>query len=473
MAEIINRLTKGKFTGGYDFGRMEGELTNNINTFPLPSRVFLPVERQLEKKITPISSGQKVKAGQIIAENEDSIIYSSVNGYIKGIENISNQDQTLSAVVIETEQAAAAEQKNNYIKLKKSSKNWEKLSVGELINLLHNSGITNTEKGDDPLPLSSSEKINHILINAVDDKPFVCSLPLLNLEIGINNLFTGLDILKKVFQNAIIHFVVNEKSDQLSVIQQKAKNYERLKLYSITPKYPFGNEKILISALLGNNVINFNNPDRTGNDIVNINLQTIFHVYEAVIKGKPLLEKTIGLAGPGWEKNIFIKTRLGTPIKDIADKYLKDDSRIIPDNILQNNAITNFAYPVTKNMNFLTAVKENKQRELFSFLRPGSKRISYSNTFLSSFNQAKRNCDTNLHGEESPCIFCNYCKQVCPVDIIPHLLDKYIKRNFVDKKLINYGIFKCIECKLCDFVCPSKIPLASNINEGKHILKNK
>ena len=31
-------------------------------------------------------------------------------------------------------------------------------------------------------------------------------------------------------------------------------------------------------------------------------------------------------------------------------------------------------------------------------------------------------------------------------------------------------IFNCIECNLCSYICPSKIPLATSIKEGKEKL---
>lgn len=36
----------------------------------------------------------------------------------------------------------------------------------------------------------------------------------------------------------------------------------------------------------------------------------------------------------------------------------------------------------------------------------------------------------------------------------------------IDETLMNYDIFNCIECGLCSFVCPSKIPLLQHLREG-------
>ena len=78
----------------------------------------------------------------------------------------------------------------------------------------------------------------------------------------------------------------------------------------------------------------------------------------------------------------------------------------------------------------------------------------------------KKFADTNVHGEERPCISCGFCEEACPVRIIPHLLSKYVKRSIIDETLMNYNIFNCIECGLCSFVCPSKIPLLKHMKEG-------
>jgi len=56
---------------------------------------------------------------------------------------------------------------------------------------------------------------------------------------------------------------------------------------------------------------------------------------------------------------------------------------------------------------------------------------------------------------------------VCPAGIIPHLLFHYTERDMVDEILVKYRIFKCIDCNLCTYVCPSKIQIGRYIKEGK------
>jgi Na+-translocating ferredoxin:NAD+ oxidoreductase RnfC subunit len=59
---------------------------------------------------------------------------------------------------------------------------------------------------------------------------------------------------------------------------------------------------------------------------------------------------------------------------------------------------------------------------------------------------------------------------VCPVGILPNLLHRYVRREIIDENLQQFGIFKCIDCNLCTYVCPSKIPLAALMKSGKAML---
>jgi len=197
------------------------------------------------------------------------------------------------------------------------------------------------------------------------------------------------------------------------------------------------------------------------------------HIFDAVAEGKPVTEQVIALGGTGWKENIHLKIKTGTPIDYVLNKYLKENRqyRIIKNSVLSGESIKDFTLPIDNTFSLLIAIPENKEREILPFIQPGLKKNSYSNTFLSSiipfFN---KKCETNIHGEERSCIFCNFCQNVCPVNIIPHLLEKYVEKDIIDDSLMVYGIFTCIECGLCSYVCPTKIPLMKKIIEGKQKL---
>jgi Na+-translocating ferredoxin:NAD+ oxidoreductase RnfC subunit len=61
---------------------------------------------------------------------------------------------------------------------------------------------------------------------------------------------------------------------------------------------------------------------------------------------------------------------------------------------------------------------------------------------------------------------------VCPVGILPNVLHRYVERDIVDESIQQLGVFRCIDCNLCTYVCPSKIPVAQLIKQGKDRLRS-
>jgi Na+-transporting NADH:ubiquinone oxidoreductase subunit A len=74
--------------------------------------------------------------------------------------------------------------------------------------------------------------------------------------------------------------------------------------------------------------------------------------------------------------------------------------------------------------------------------------------------------DCNRHGGLRACIQCNFCPQVCPVDILPQLAYKAILAGEVEEALAH-GLLDCVECGLCSLVCPSKIELLQTLSEAR------
>jgi len=68
--------------------------------------------------------------------------------------------------------------------------------------------------------------------------------------------------------------------------------------------------------------------------------------------------------------------------------------------------------------------------------------------------------------EESPCIKCGRCVDVCPMELLPLYFPKYGKEeNWVGMNEKN--VRDCLECKCCEFICSSKIPIVSSVKAGK------
>ena len=68
--------------------------------------------------------------------------------------------------------------------------------------------------------------------------------------------------------------------------------------------------------------------------------------------------------------------------------------------------------------------------------------------------------------EPMACINCGFCIATCPKDLQPHLLYRYRRDSDIADE---FRIDDCIECRRCDQVCPSMIPLTDNFRVTKQV----
>jgi Na+-translocating ferredoxin:NAD+ oxidoreductase RnfC subunit len=100
------------------------------------------------------------------------------------------------------------------------------------------------------------------------------------------------------------------------------------------------------------------------------------------------------------------------------------------------------------------------------WLSPGFSTDSPTNTFAASFLPILRTIPTtSKNGEEGPCVQCNLCDEVCPSGIYPSILYKHLGKRLVDEAAA-LGLELCVRCNLCSYVCPVKLPLAAELARG-------
>ena len=71
--------------------------------------------------------------------------------------------------------------------------------------------------------------------------------------------------------------------------------------------------------------------------------------------------------------------------------------------------------------------------------------------------------------EESNCLRCGRCVDICPMGLSPQQLNMAYLRGRVDL-LQEYDAMSCINCGSCTYICPAKRNLAQSINLGKKLI---
>ncbi len=464
-----------QFQGGYRFKNYINQAEPEILEEKTPSQVIIPLRQGFSIEVKPlVKKGDKVFAGQIIARDDASIsspVHSSINGVVEDIKAIDYLKHKVSAVVIK-----ASNSSQEISRLPGYSAQWQKLSSEKIEELIYLSGASSLGKSGIPTRFKSSiispEDAEHLIIHAVGAQPYNISLELLLKDNSLVNFFEGIKILNKVMPKAKVHLAVNaQKKELIGRFVELSAQLDWLDIYPLDAKYPAAAEEILVTTLLNRKFPYGYSAANIG--VVVLDIQAVLGVSEAVIEGKPLIEKTIALCGPSFKENTHLKVRVGTSLNEIVNERLKIEfpQRVILNSLLMGINLNDLSLPVDRTFSEIIAIPENKEREFLAFLSPGVNADSYTRAFLAQWLPgARKSPDSNQHGEERPCISCGYCEEVCPVKIIPHLLSKHVEREIIDEKLVNYGIYSCIECGLCNFVCPSKILLLQHIKKGQQEL---
>jgi electron transport complex protein RnfC len=204
-------------------------------------------------------------------------------------------------------------------------------------------------------------------------------------------------------------------------------------------KYPQGDEKQLLKAILGLEIPTGKLPIDIGAVVANVG--TVNAIYEAVIFDKPLIERVVTVSGGAISRPRNLKVRIGTPISALIEEC--GGLTCVPEKIVVGGPMMGFAVydtdiPVTKGTSGVLALT--------------SKEV--------------------VNSERSACISCGRCIEACPMGLDPTSLFKSIDHDNVDWAM-SQGLMDCKECGCCAFSCPAYIPLVQGFRLGKKLSRLK
>ncbi|XBC40854.1 MAG: electron transport complex subunit RsxC [Buchnera aphidicola (Nurudea yanoniella)] len=437
---LLNKIND--FYGGIDFISMKtNKSSSQLNHLIIPKKFCVLVDGQilLQKKII-VSPGEMVLRGQMLAVGSNDIapIHSPTSGIIASISKkkfnfISNK--YFGIINIKSDGS------DKWIH-RVSTCNYKELSYNTLIQLIYDSGIV----GLGGSGFLSSKKLKYALkckmvhtlvVNAAESEPYITSDDCLIKNFS-DDIIKGCQIIKWILK--IKNVLIAIESDKI-ISYEKMKNiieyFSDFEIRKITTRYPSGSSKQLIKILFDKEVPLGKHAIDLG--IIIFNVATIFAIKRAVLNGEPLTERivTISDVNLSFQKNIL--TRIGTPIDHILKQFNIDAKK---NKFILGGPITGI---IINDLNFSIIKTSNS--------------ILYSEF---SFNN-------NL---ERPCIRCTACSSACPMFLFPEQLYFYSK-SFDHLKSQEYNINECIECGICEQVCPSNIPLLTYFRKEKLKLKER
>ncbi len=278
------------------------------------------------------------------------------------------------------------------------------------------------------------KKAEVLIVNGVECEPYLTCDHQLMLEHG-EEIIIGIQILMKALgvDRAIIG-IENNKKDAIEHMSKLAQAHLGIEVQPLKLKYPQGGEKQLIDACIGRQVPSGALPIEVGAVVDNV--ATIYAVYEAVQKNKPLISRVMTVTGKNLAKPGNYSVRFGTPIEEVialAGGVPVDTGKIIGGGPMMGRAMDHI-----ENM-------------------PANKRLSG----LLFLPEAE-----SIRPEEDNCIRCGKCVQACPMGLEPYLLQRMNELEMYDE-LEKHDIMDCIDCGCCVFACPAHRRLLDGIRPGK------
>jgi len=408
-----------------------------IEYLPLPQEVFIPLQQHIGVSgDVLVEKDQEVKTGQVIGKSEkfvSSPVHASITGTVKAVDQFLHP-LGIKATMIHIEKTSEEDEWETI----KTPDNWETASIEDLRNLIWQAGIVGLGGAAFPthvkLAPPKEKEINTFILNGVECEPFLTADHRAMLEMG-EKMLTGMSIIMKILgtENGYIG-IENNKPDAIDMMNGLvSKKFPSFKVVPLKVKYPQGAEKMLIEAIVKRRVPAGGLPMDVGT-VVN-NVGTALAVANAVLEGKPLIERIVTVTGQGITEPKNMMVRLGTPFKALLEFCggLKESTtQVYMGGPMMGFAQYNMDVPVVKATSGI--ICQDKSDIL--------KKKTY------------------------PCIQCGNCVSVCPMNLLPTRLSSFAETGKMEESE-EFGILNCIECGSCSYVCPSNIPLVQWIRVGK------
>ena len=410
-----------------------------IQECPLPKQAIIPLVQHIGAPTQPVVEvGAKVKVGELLAKAGGFVsanISSPVSGTVTKIGEWKDAwNAPGQAIFIDVEGDDWLPEIDRSDKLESQCT----LEPKAIIDKIAAAGIVGLGGACFPTHVKllppPGKKAEVLIVNGVECEPYLTCDHQLMLEHG-EEIIVGIKILMKALNvdRAIIG-IENNKPDAIEHMSKLANAQLGIEVLPLKLRYPQGGEKQLIDACIGRQVPSGALPIEVGAVVDNV--ATIFAIYEAVQKNKPLISRVITVTGKNVAKPGNYSVRFGTPIDEVialAGGVPANTGKIIGGGPMMGRAMDH-----TEDM-------------------PAYKRLS-GLLFLDAKESERP--------EEENCIRCGKCVQACPMGLEPYLLSRFNELEMYDE-LEKHDIMDCIDCGCCVFTCPAHRRLLDRIRPGK------
>jgi len=277
-----------------------------------------------------------------------------------------------------------------------------------------------------------------VILNGAECEPYLTADHRMMLEHSAR-IVEGLKIILRAtgVRRGVIAIETN-KPDAIKTMQEAVKGEAELSVLPLKTKYPQGSEKQLIHVITGREVPRGKLPLDAGALVFNVS--TAAAVYDAVVLGQPLVERvTTVTCGVKEPSNLLL--RVGTRYEDAINAcggLVEGARKVFAGGPMTGLCAADLNVSMTKATNGIVVFTDEQAKEV----------------------------------EESACIRCARCVNVCPTGLHPYLMRTDLDKRDTDAAK-QHGLMDCVLCSACSYICPARRYLSSSFKAAREDLAAK
>ncbi len=414
-----------------------------IEPFPLPKRLEIPLSQHLGLPAAAVvSRGDEVSAGNVIAEAPKLIsahVHTPAAGKVRSVVQKPLPGGRMCDYVqvdVDEEATEAHEWRARSVDLAEVDAQW-------LARTSREAGIVGmggaTFPTDVKLSPPPTAKLDVFILNGAECEPYLTCDHRMMVE-HTHEILQGIELAHTAFGfSRVIIGIEENKPDALEAFRRESARFPDmpLEVAPLETRYPQGAEKVLIESTTKRVVPAGKLPFEVG--VVAANVQTMYALQQAAYLGKPLIERIVTVSGAGIATPKNLRVPVGTPVADLAEfcgGFSERTTKVVMGGPMTGIALPSLDYSVTKGSGGLLFLTQQD------------------------------------YPDESPCIKCGSCVDVCPMRLMPLKLAAFAKAGkFEEAKATNLA--DCFECGCCAWACPANIKILSWIKYAKNYVRVK
>lgn len=383
-----------------------------------------------------VAKGDHVKIGQVIGEPVGFLglpVHASVSGEVVSVEPIPYlSEQPAMCVTIHNDFA------DEWVELHPLG-SVETVDPALIIPAIKNAGICGLGGASFPthvkLSIKPEQKCDCIIANGAECETHLTCDHRLMLENPVRVVDGLRAAMRAINVKEGIIAIEDNKPDAIEAMRKACQGREGVRVQVLKTKYPQGGEKQLIEAVTGRQVPSGGLPIQAG--VIVMNVATCAAVADAVIDGKPLVERIVTVTGAVREP-ANLRLRIGTITEDIIGEcggFSGDVGKIVFGGAMTGMCAPNTSIPIAKATGGILVLDKQDAASV----------------------------------EEGPCLRCGKCVEVCPIGLHPLKIKIAADADRIDE-CKRLHVMDCTLCGSCSFICPAHRWLTASFKVAKQKL---